>query len=125
MFGLSPFVGMATLLGSSLGSSKLARALHRDDGTLGPHPAMIGRPRGQTVPARGARFANLVIDGGQGPLEQTGVLGCASAPEEAQGATVPFDGRPEDWEGPRCKGCRELIQEGQRTTESSSSSIGW
>ena len=30
---------------------------------------------------------------------------------------MPFDGRPEDWESPRCKGCNELIEEGQPTTE--------
>ena len=30
---------------------------------------------------------------------------------------MPFDGKPEDWEGPRCKGCNELIEEGQPTTE--------
>ena len=30
---------------------------------------------------------------------------------------MPFDGRPEDWEGPRCKGCNALIEDGQRRTE--------
>ena len=30
---------------------------------------------------------------------------------------MPFDGRAGDWEGPRCKGCKEPIEDGQPTTE--------
>lgn len=30
---------------------------------------------------------------------------------------MPFDGRAGDWEGPRCKGCKEIIEDGQQTTD--------
>src|SRR5262245_60623303 len=87
-----------------------------DDGTFGPHRAMSRCHRGPGAPASRAGRANLVLDNGESLWNSTCVLGSANAPAEAQGANVPFDGRREDWEGPRCKGCKELIEEGQPTT---------
>ena len=64
------------------------------------------------------RFANRILDNDVVVWNSGGVSGCAkSALERRKGPQVPFDGRPEDWEGPRCTGCRELIEAGQRTTE--------